>query len=303
MARQSYPQSFWHPFYWPTWLGFAFVWCCAHLPWPVKRGLGKAIGLLLLKVAGRRRHITEVNVRLCFPDKTPAQQQQLVRDIFIANGIGLMETATAWFRSPDYLRPITSIRGAEHLQHALDQGKGAIIIGIHFSTLDLAGAINKLYFDIDTFYRKHDNPLFEAIMTRSRKRIYGAAIDRKDLKAALKRIKSGRAIWYSPDQDFGREVSVFAPFFGIQAASINMTSRLAKMTGCAVVPLAVSRQENGSYQLEYFPALEAFPTADPVADATQVNAFIEFAIRRHPEQYMWMHRRFKTRPEGENGFY
>lgn len=303
MAKKHYPKSFWHPRYWPTWTGFFFIWLAAFMPWPVKRALGRGLGYLLWRLAARRRKITEVNIGLCFPELRPEKQQQLVKDVFIANGMGLLETATAWFREPEYLRPVTRIKGSEHLQEALNQGKGAIIIGIHFSTLDLAGAINKLWFDIDTFYRKHDNPVFEWIMTRSRKRIYGAAIDRHDLKGALKRIKSGRAIWYSPDQDFGRKVSVFAPFFGIEAASIKMTARLAKMTGCAAVPLAVRRLADNSYELEYFPALAHFPSGDDVADATRVNRIIEDIIRQHPEQYMWMHRRFKTRPEGEKGFY
>ncbi|OOV87270.1 LpxL/LpxP family Kdo(2)-lipid IV(A) lauroyl/palmitoleoyl acyltransferase [Oceanospirillum linum] len=303
MAKKNYPESFWHPRYWPTWTGFFFIWLAAFMPWPVKRGLGRLLGYLLWFLAKRRRHITEVNIALCFPELTPSEQKQRVKDIFIANGIGLLETATAWFRDPEYLRPSTRLKGGEHLQNALAQGKGAIIIGIHFSTLDLAGAINKLGFDIDAFYRKHSNPVFEWIMTRSRKRIYGAAIDRHDLKGALKRIKSGRAIWYSPDQDFGRKVSVFAPFFGIEAASIKMTARLAKMTGCAVVPLAVRRLKDNSYELEYFPALDNFPSGDDIADATRINRIIEGIIRQHPEQYMWMHRRFKTRPEGEKSFY
>jgi KDO2-lipid IV(A) lauroyltransferase len=303
MAKNKYPKSFWHPRFWPTWVGFFFIWLVAFLPWPIKRGLGRALGWLIFSLAKRRRHITEVNIRLCFPELDITAQQKLVKDTFLANGIGLFETATAWFRRPEYLRPITQIKGAEHLQKALDQGKGAIIIGIHFSTLDLAGAINKLYFDIDTFYRKHDNPVFEWIMTRSRQQIYGKAIDRHDLKSALKRIKQGRAIWYSPDQDFGHKVSVFAPFFGIEAASIKMTARLVKMTGCAAVPLAVRRLADNRYELEYFPPLDHFPSGDDAADARRINTIIENIIRQHPEQYMWMHRRFKTRPEGETGFY
>ena len=303
MAKSNYPDSFWHPRYWPTWTGFFFIWLAAFLPWPVKRALGRGLGWLLWALAKRRRHITEVNIALCFPELSASAQRQLVKATFLANGIGLFETATAWFRQPEYLRPVTQIKGAEHLQQALDQGRGAIIIGIHFSTLDLAGAMNRLWFDIDAFYRKHDNPVFEWIMTRSRKRIYGAAIDRHDLKGALKRIKSGRAIWYSPDQDFGRDVSVFAPFFGVEAASIKMTARMVKMTGCALVPLAVRRLADHRYELEYFPALDHFPSGDDVVDATRINSIIEAIIRQHPEQYMWMHRRFKTRPEGEQGFY
>lgn len=303
MAKKEYPESFRHPRYWPTWIGFAFIWLAAHLPWPVKRSLGRGLGWLLWKLAKRRRHITEVNIDLCFPEKSPQERRQLVKDIFIANGIGLLETATAWFRDPEYLRPVARIIGKEHVDAALAKGKGVMILGTHVSTVDIAGAVNKLWFDIDVFYRKQDNPLIEAIMTRSREKIYGKPIDKRNIKTAIRQLKQGRILWYTPDQDFGRDASVFAPFFGVEAASVHITARIARMTGCAVVPLAIYRDEDNVYTLEYYPALENYPTGDDVADATRINSIIEDIIRRHPEQYMWMHRRFKTRPEGEKGFY
>lgn len=304
MAKKPYPSSWAHPRYWPTWGAIALMYLAAWLPWSLKLALGRGLGLLAWRFAKRRRHITETNIRLCFPELNPQQQADLVKRTFIANGIGLLETATAWCRSVDFMRQRMQFTGTEHLQKALAQGKGAIILGIHFSTLDLGGALHGLLFDVDVIYRRHDNPLFEAFMTRSRERIFGAALDRRDLRAAIKRIKSGRGVWYSPDQDFGADVSVFAPFFGQTAASIKMTSRLAKMTGAPVLPLMFHRNpDDFTYRLEYLPPLDPFPTGDEVADATQVNAFIEQAIRRHPEQYLWLHRRFKTRPPGEASVY
>lgn len=296
--------SFLHPRYWPTWASIGLMRLGAWLPWRIKLAAGKIIGLLAWRFAKRRRHITETNLRLAFPSLDEVQRARLVRETFIANGIGILETATGWCRDPEHLRHRVTFKGEEHMHHAMAEGKGALIIGIHFSTLDLGGALHSLFFPADVVYRPHDNALFERFMTRARSRIFGQAIDRHDLRGVVRRIKSGHAVWYSPDQDFGRDASVFAPFFGIEAATIKLTAKIARMTGAPVMPLIFHRNpDNRSYTLEYLPALENFPTGDEVADATRINAVIEAAIRRHPEQYLWLHRRFKTRPQGEAKLY
>ncbi|WP_110655480.1 LpxL/LpxP family Kdo(2)-lipid IV(A) lauroyl/palmitoleoyl acyltransferase [Salinicola halimionae] len=304
MAKKVYPANHAHPRYWGAWLGITLMRLGALLPWRFKLALGRGIGLMSWKLATRRRHITDTNLALCFPELNDQQRADLVRKTFVANGIGILETATGWCRDPEHLRHRVAFRGTEYMDRAMAQGKGALIIGIHFSTLDLGGALHSLFFPADVVYRPHDNPVFENFMTRARRGIFGAAIDRHDLRGVVRRIKSGHAVWYSPDQDFGREASVFAPFFGVTAASIKLTAKIAKMTGAPVMPLMFHRNpDNRTYTLEYLPALENFPSGDDVADAAQVNAFIEQAIRRHPEQYLWLHRRFKTRPPGERSFY
>ena len=304
MAKKTYPPNRAHPRYWGAWLGIGLMRAGAMLPWRLKLALGRGIGLLTWKLAKRRRHITDTNLALCFPELDDRQRAALVRKTFIANGIGILETATGWCRDPEHLRHRVTFKGTEHMERAMAQGKGALIIGIHFSTLDLGGALHSLFFPADVVYRPHDNPVFEDFMTCARRGIFGAAIDRHDLRGVVRRIKSGHAVWYSPDQDFGREVSVFAPFFGIPAASIKLTAKIARMTGAPVMPLMFHRNpDDRTYTLEYLPPLENFPSGDDVADAAQVNAFIEQAIRRHPEQYLWLHRRFKTRPPGEASFY
>ncbi len=280
------------------------MYVAAWLPWRLKLAIGKGLGLLAWRFAKRRRHITDTNIALCFPEKNADQQRQLVKESFIANGIGLVETATGWCCDRESLRHRVAYIGEEHMAHAQAQGKGVLVIGIHFSTLDLGGALHSLFFPADVVYRPHNNPLFERFMTRARSRIFGQAIDRHDLRGAVRRIKAGHTVWYSPDQDFGRDVSVFAPLFGQQAATIRLTAKLARMTGAPVVPMMFHRNpDNATYTIESLPALENFPSDDEVADATKVNQFIEQAIRKHPEQYLWLHRRFKTRPEGDSGVY
>ncbi|WP_069383435.1 LpxL/LpxP family Kdo(2)-lipid IV(A) lauroyl/palmitoleoyl acyltransferase [Halomonas caseinilytica] len=304
MSEQASATRFLHPRYWPTWLAIGAMHVGAWLPWRLKLWVGKLIGLAAWRFAKRRRRITETNIRLCFPELDDERQRRLVRDTFIANGIGILETATGWCRDPEHLRHRVVFEGQEHMARVQAEGKGALIIGIHFSTLDLGGALHSLFFPADVVYRPHDNALFERFMTRARNRIFGTAIDRHDLRGVVRRIKSGHHVWYSPDQDFGREASVFAPFFGVEAATIKLTAKIARMTGAPVMPLIFHRNpDDYTYRLEYLPALEDFPSGDEVADATRINAVIEAAIRRHPEQYLWLHRRFKTRPEGEPKFY
>lgn len=297
-------HNFAHPRYWPVWLSIGAMHVVAWLPWRIRLWIGKLIGLAARRLAGRRRHITETNLRLCFPALDADEQRRLVRETFIANGIGLVETATGWCRDPEDLRHRVVFKGQEHRTRLEAEGKGALILGVHFSTLDLGAALHSLYFRADAVQRPHDNPLFARFMGRARAPYFDTVLDRHDLRGVVRRIKAGHAVWYSPDQDFGRDVSVFAPFFGIQAATVKMTARIARMTGAPVIPLIFHRNaDNRTYTLEYLPPLEDFPSHDEVADATRINAVIEAAIRRHPEQYLWLHRRFKTRPEGEPKLY
>ena len=240
MTDTTSPRSLAHPRYWPTWLSIGLMRLGAWLPWSLKLAVGRAIGWLAWRFGKRRRHITETNLRLCFPELDEHQRAGLVKSTFLANGIGILETATGWCRDPEHLRHRVTFRGEEHMHRALAQGKGALIIGIHFSTLDLGGALHSLYFPADVVYRPHDNALFERFMTRARSRIFGQAIDRRDLRGVVRRIKAGHAVWYSPDQDFGRDASVFAPFFGVEAVFGILTGGLV-----SGVQLAISMSNSG----------------------------------------------------------
>lgn len=298
MAKYTYPKNAWHPRYWLTWLAIGLLTLIAWLPWPVKVFLGKGLGYLAMKVVSRRRHITEVNVKLCFSEKTAAEQKKLVKAIFLANGIGVFETATALVRDVSFLKDRVTFKGCEHMDQTLAAGKGAIILGVHFSALDLGGALHGLFYTGDSIYRPHKNPVFNRFIEKGRTQYFEEQITSRDLKLLVRRLRKGSICWYSPDQDFGRDASVFAPFFGVEAASITMTARIAKMTQVPVLPLCIYRNpDNYTYTLEYLPALENFPSGDDVADAALVNQTIEKMIRVYPEQYLWMHRRFKTRPD------
>lgn len=305
LPRNTDYSAYRHPRWWPTWLGIGFMWLVAQLPIRLQWGLGKLAGLLAWKLARSRRHITEVNIRLCFPELTEQQQAALVRKAFIANGIGLLELGIAWFRDPAKLTGITRIHGIEHFEKALEAGHGVLLLGGHYSTLDLGGSLVTEYIEADVMQRDHNNPLMNAVMTRARGRRYGNVLGAKDLRGLFRSLKKNRAVWYATDQDYGRKDIVFAPFFGIPAGTITATSRIAERSQCKIVPFShFRRDDKPGYDIYFHPALEDFPSGDDLEDATRINRIIEQEIRKAPDQYLWMHRRFKTRPEPDDpGFY
>ncbi len=304
MARKNQPQPpYWHPRFWLTWLGMGLLWLLNRLPYSAQLALGRSFGNLLYWVARDRRHVVQVNVRLCFPELDSAAQQRLTRDIFRNNGIGALETAMAWWSPKDWFRHRTLLKGREHLDAALAQGKGVILLGAHFSTLDLGGLLFSEFYPVDAMYRRHNNPLMEEIITRGRSRYFGQAIERSDIRSVIRALRKNHIIWYAPDQDFGIKQSVYAPFFGVQAATITATTRMVKLNGSPILMLAQHRLPDNSYELELLPVIEPFPSGDEAADAARINAELERAIRKDPAQYMWVHRRFKTHPEGKNYLY
>jgi len=304
-TRDTLYHHYLHPRWWPTWVGVALMWLVAQLPLKLQWWLGRRLGDLAYRVATRRRRITRVNIDLCFPELSDQKREDLVRQTFRANGIGVMELGLAWFRNPVSFLPVTEVHGLENLDAALAQGRGALLLGAHYSTLDLGGSLVTEYIEADVMQRDHNNPLMNAVMTRARERRYGKALDSKDLRGLLRRLKNNRVIWYATDQDYGRKDIVFAPFFGVPTGSITATSRIADRSGCAVVPFSHFRREREpGYDIYFHPPLENFPSGDDLADATLVNKTIENEIRKHPDQYLWMHRRFKTRPDPDDpGFY
>lgn len=277
------------------------MWLMSRLPLRWQWWLGKLIGELAYRLIPRRRHITDVNIRLCFPELSPEEQQHLVRKTFRSNGIGIMEIGLAWFRDPRSFLPVTAVHGLEHVDAALAKGNGILLLGGHYSTLDLGGSLVTEFIEADVMQRDHNNALMNAVMTRGRERRYGVALDSKNLRGLLKQLKQNRIVWYATDQDYGRKGIVFAPFFGVPAGSITATSRIAERSGCAVVPFSHFRREHApGYDIYFHPPLENFPSGDDLADATLVNRSIEQEVRRFPDQYLWMHRRFKTRPSKDD---
>lgn len=265
--------------------------------------MGRVLGRLLHLFNRKRRHTTEVNIRLCFPELNKAEQAQLIRRIFENNGIGVFETAMAWWSPERLFNNRVHFKGREHLEAALAEGKGVLLLGAHFSTLDLGGLLFAQHYPVDAMYRRHNNELMEEVIKHGRSRYFGQSIERSDIRSVIKALRKNHIIWYAPDQDFGRKHSVFARFFGVQAATITATARLAKLNSSPILMLAQHRLPDGTYELELFPVLEGFPSGDDLTDAQRINDELERAIRKDPSQYMWVHRRFKTQPDGKANLY
>lgn len=300
--QQQYSESlknFLGPKHWPTWILYGCIWSMAQLPFSWQMAIGKGLGIAMYHLARSRRHICEVNIALCFPQMSAAQQQTLVRDTFISNGRGVMEIGLSWCRDAEDFREIVTVTGQQHLYNALAQGRGVLLVSAHFSTLEIAGSLLALHHDFSVTYRRHKNPLFEALMKRGRQRHFEEVIERKEVRKAFRQLQRGKVLWYAADQDNGPRHSVFADFFGRPAASITATTTFASVNNSAVIFLAHYRTHNNQrYELIFSEALQDYPTGDEQQDVLRINALIEAAIRVAPDQYIWLHRRFKTRPEG-----
>lgn len=284
------------------------LWLLIHLPYPVLLKIGEWLGALMYRFSRKRRHITDTNISLVFPELNQTERDTLSRDIFRSVGISLIETPLSWWGSKKRLTPLCQIEGLEHLQAALAEGKGVILLSAHFTCLEIGGRLLSLQQPFAVMYKRHRNALFEHKMKHARELHFQSAIQRHDIRGLVRILKQNHACWYAPDQDFGPKHSLFAPFMGITAATLEAPMRLAKMSGAKVVPFFPQRRADGrGYQLSILPALDNFPSGDGpndlFADATRINSIIEKQIRRAPEQYLWLHRRFKTRPKGEPGLY
>lgn len=268
--------------------------------------LSRGLGQLLYLLAGRRRRIAAINLELCFPELPLPQRQQLLRDHFAAMVMGLFEMGMAWWLPQARLDRLLTIKGQEHLEAALARGKGAILLSPHFTCLELSGRFYtmRLPHPWSGMYRPHENPVIEYLFQRDRKQFFSELIPRDDIRAFLRRLKANEPIWYAPDQNYRHRGHVLAPFFGVPAPTAPATARLAKVSGAAVIPFEYRRLPDAAgYLIEFHPALDAFPSGDELADATRLNQLFEAMIRRAPEQYFWMHRRFKGARGSESDIY
>ncbi|MET0356116.1 MAG: lipid A biosynthesis acyltransferase, partial [Cellvibrio sp.] len=218
-------------------------------------------------------------------------------------GKAIVESALALWGPVSKLKNRYTITGLEHIEAAQARGQGVLMVGCHFTTLDIAGRMLAFHVKYDMLYRKDPNPLLAYKLVSAREGFAGSAIIKSDTRQLIRNLRQGNVVWYAPDQDFGPRHSVFAPFFGVQTATVVGTARIAKMGQAAVISFFHYRDENNHYRIEIGPPLENFPTGDDVADATRINHMIETAVAKQPEQYLWVHRRFKTRPPGEPDVY
>lgn len=304
MAKTLKVKSFLWPRFWPMWLLFGFLRLISLLPLPAINAIGNSIGWLMYRLTPSRRRVARINIAQAYPDYSETEIKQLVKQSFQSVGVSIFELALAWWAARDYLRAHCEVTGLEHLENALAKNKGVILLTGHFSTLEIGGILMALYTPLNAIYKRAHNPMFNAFMHHYRDRHLNQAIPNKDVRAFITGLRNNIATWYAPDQDFSQQAIVFTPFLGGVASTLTSTVRMAEKTGAAVVPFYPVRLANGKgYKLVILPALENFPSGDLLQDATRINQSIDAMVRLNPAQYSWIHKRFKTQPQGAASIY
>jgi KDO2-lipid IV(A) lauroyltransferase len=298
MSADTVPlYKFLAPKYWLVWVGIGLLRMSALLPYRIQRALGRITGRAAMRLTAKRRRIAARNIELCFPELDENDRARLLHEHFESVGIGLFEMAFAWWGGRRRQTGLARVEGLEHLENALARGTGVLLLAGHFTTIELGSTLLLQSAPFYAMYRRFENPLFEEVMRRRRRALAGVVIHRGDFRQMLRCLKEGNAVLYMPDQAYVRQNSVLVPFFSIDAPTSTGTARLARATGAAVVPFLPRRRADGSgYDLLLFPALENFPSGDDIVDARRINRVFEEHARLAPEQYLWMHRRFKGQP-------
>ncbi len=304
MSSINKAPSFLAPRYWPTWVLIRFMRFSARLPLRALYIIGVIIGELVYWLLPSRRRITQTNIALCFPELSEKEQKELVRKCFHSVGKSVMETALSWWGKDPQLENLAQIEGLEYIKQARQENRPVLLLSGHMACTEIGAKLLSAHQPFQAMYKPAKNRLFDEVILERRNRIYLDVIPRKQSRRLLKNLKKGITTWYGPDQSFGAESIVFADFFGIKAATLTATSRLAKFSNALVIPFIPYRLPgNKGYRLVIQAPLENFPSESVEEDAARINKIIEDAVRLAPEQYLWLHRRFHHRPPGEEQFY
>lgn len=304
-AKNPFSLKLIHPKYAVTWLGVFILFLLVQLPYKWQMKFGAFLGSNSRYFIKRRVSIIKRNLELCFPNKNQKEIDTLVNENLKSLGIALFETGIAWFWSDKKIKKLFQVQGMANYVDAIAKDKGVIIVGVHFMSLELGGRIMGLCFPVNAMYRPHNNKAMEYIQTKGRCRSGKGMIDRKNLKFMVQELKSGKSIWFAPDQDFGRKGTIFAPFFSVKDSSTSKgTSTLAQLSKSPTLTVTLLRNKSGvPYDLILGKEISGYPSGNALQDATTINAVLEAEIIKAPEQYLWAHRRFKTRPEGDVSLY
>jgi len=302
VLQPNFKFSFLLPKYWLTWLGVIILYSISWLPYKLQLAMGRALGRLLLKIGSSRKKVALKNLELCFPDMTAAERQRILKVNFENTGIALFETGMGWWWPDWRIKRKFTVTGIEHFEKAKQEGKGVLLLTVHYLSAEIIGRGIGHAHPLVIFYRPHNNPLMEFFQFRGRGRSNKYMLGKRDVKGLIKALRDKESCLYLPDQDYGRNRSLFVPLFAVKdAATTTGTLIFARQKETVTMMMLPKRNDDGSgYTLEMTPALEGFPTENDENDVIRVNQEVEKAILRKPEQYMWLHRRFKTRPNEDD---
>ena len=304
MSERKPLSSYRAPRTWPVWLGVGLLWLACRLPNGPAYAIGRMLGRIAHRFAGSRRAIVRRNIELCFPELSAAERDALAYEHFKALGMSAIEMGLGRWASIERLEPITELVGLEHLNRALDSGRGVILLSAHFTTLEIMGrvlAVNTAPFD--GVYRKNRSEFITELQRTGREQSVDKTIEKRDIKRMVRALRDGRAVWYAPDQSYNRKGAEIVDFFGVPCMHTTATSTLARLGNAVVIPFFPERRPDGSYVFTLLPPFDNFPSDDLVADTKRYVEVLERHIRRVPEQYFWIHRKFKDLPDGYPDYY
>lgn len=304
VLQPNFKLAFLLPKYWLTWLGVFVLYSISWLPYKWQLSMGRALGRLLYKIGSSRQKVARTNLSLCFPEMPEAERERILKENFENTGIALFETGMGWWWPEWRVDRKVTVKGLEHIEAAQKAGKGILLLALHHLSVEINCRGMGTKHPTVVFYRPHNNELMEYFQYRGRGRSNKYMLGKRDVKGLLKALHEGESCIYLPDQDYGRSRSLFVPLFAVQdAATTTGTLIFARKKNTVTMMIIPSRNDDGSgYTIEIMPPLENFPSPekDDRADLIRVNQELEKAIMRKPEQYMWLHRRFKTRPNEDD---
>src|SRR5690554_3408525 len=306
MARMTKKKSsaLWHPRFWPSWAIVFVLYLLSLLPMASKQRFGARLGRFLSRKLKSRARVANRNLEVCFPELDETDRKQLVEDNFVACTRGFLESTHAWWRdmSPCYGK--TEVQGLEHLREAQEKGKGVLLIGGHYSIFDFALPLVSCHLNNPGYvYRPNNNPVIDRMIEKGRRRHFGIRpFTKRELRPMVTFLKKGGEVWFACDQDFGNKTKLYVPFFGVETGCITSPSYIAKVSGASVICVSHLRMPDGSYRVVFSPIQEGFGV-DSRKDTEVWNRYIEDTIRKLPDQYLWLHKRFKSRPEGVSKVY
>lgn len=290
-------RRFWQPAYWPIWFLLIGLRAVAALPLRAQMRLGRVLGRLLGGIRRRERRVAERNLEVCFPELSATAREELLDRHLESLGLSLVEMAIGWFAPLAILERIVTVRGRERLDAALARGRGVILVTAHFTSLEVGVAIIEAFgVRCGGMYRPQGNSMLDTLILRGRSRFMREQIARDNVRAAIRHLKSNGVLLYLPDQTYLGNQSALVPFFGEPALTNIATSKLARLSGAAVLTYFFRRLPDDSGYVVDIDVLEGFPTADPIADTRGLGAALERYIRTAPEQYLWTYKKFKYRP-------
>ena len=283
-------------------LVLGLMWLLHFLPSGAVAAIGNAAGAAVFWLIPERRWVTRINLAKCFPSMKEEERERLARAHFRIFVRAFLERGALWWAPAERVRELVALEGVDNLR--VLAGKPVIVFAPHFEGLDAGGMRLSQDFAMVSMYSRQKDRRFDRTLHKGRSRFGARLVSRQDgIRKALRAMKNGLILYYLPDLDFGPKSSIFVPFFGVPAATVPGLSYIARITGASVVPCVTRMLPGGGYVARLYPAWTDFPSGDDAADARRMNAFIEERVLEMPEQYHWLHKRFKTRPPGEPRFY